>query len=145
MERAILLARQAEACGEVPVGAVVVADEEIVGEGFNQVISNNDPTAHAEIVALRAAAARCSNYRLPDTRLYVTIEPCTMCVGAIMHTRIATLIFGATEPRAGAVISQAKLEQAGYFNHRVEIVGGVLAEQCSALLTSFFRVRRLAK
>jgi tRNA(adenine34) deaminase len=142
MRRAIELAEQGEQLGEIPVGAVIVCDGEIIGEGFNQPISSHDPTAHAEVVALRVAASRIQNYRLVDTTLYVTLEPCTMCVGALIHARIARLVFGTTEPKAGAVISQSQLLDAGYFNHRMSMQGGVLAEICQHQLSDFFRRRR---
>ena len=142
MRRAIELAQQGEHLGEVPVGAVIVCANEIIGEGFNQPISRNDPTAHAEIVALRLAAQRANNYRVVDATLYVTLEPCTMCVGALIHARIARLVFGTTEPKAGAVISQSQLLDAPYFNHRMVAQGGVLAQDCQHQLSDFFRRRR---
>lgn len=142
MREALALAEQAGELGEVPVGAIVVQDGEIIGRGFNQPIRSCDATAHAEIVAIRDASQHCDNYRLPNTSLYVTIEPCTMCVGAMIHARVGRLIFGATEPRAGAVVSQASLLEAEYFNHRLSFVGGVLADDCSALMQNFFRNRR---
>lgn len=142
MRRAIELAGQGEQLGEIPVGAVIVCDGEIIGEGFNQPITSNDPTAHAEIVALRAAAEKIKNYRLVDSTLYVTLEPCTMCVGALVHARIARLVFGTTEPKAGAVVSQSQLLDASYFNHRINMQPGVLAETCQHQLSDFFRRRR---
>jgi tRNA(adenine34) deaminase len=142
MRRAIALAEQGEQLGEIPVGAVIVCGDDIIGEGFNQPISTHDPTAHAEIIALRAAAKHIKNYRLVDSTLYVTLEPCTMCVGALIHARIARLVFGTTEPKAGAVVSQATLLDASYFNHRVQMQGGVLAEACQHQLSDFFRRRR---
>jgi tRNA(adenine34) deaminase len=142
MQLALEQAQLAAAAGEVPVGAVLVRDNEIIASGFNQPISGCDPTAHAEVVVLRAASTQLSNYRLPDTTLYVTIEPCTMCVGALVHARIKRLVYGATEPRAGAVVSANKLLEGERFNHRIEVEGGVLAEQCGAILTAFFRDRR---
>ncbi len=144
MEMAINLAKQAESKGEVPVGAILVTLDQIVGQGFNQPISSNDPTAHAEIVAIRAAALARKNYRLTGSTLYVTVEPCTMCIGAILHARIGTLVFGAREPRAGAVVSQQNLLSEGYYNHRVKVKEGVLADQCSRLLIQFFKAKRLA-
>lgn len=144
MEMAINLAKQAESKGEVPVGAILVTSNQIVGQGFNQPISSNDPTAHAEIVAIRAAALARKNYRLTGSTLYVTVEPCTMCIGAILHARIGTLVFGAREPRAGAVVSQQNLLSEGYYNHRVKVKEGVLADQCSRLLIQFFKAKRLA-
>lgn len=142
MFRAIELAARGEQLGEVPVGAVIVCDHEIIGEGFNQPITSHDPTAHAEVVALRAAAERVQNYRLVNSTIYVTLEPCTMCVGALIHARIARLVFGATEPKAGVVVSQAELINSSYFNHRIAVQGGVLAETCQHQLSDFFRRRR---
>ena len=142
MRRAIELAGQGEQLGEIPVGAVIVCGDEIIGEGFNQPISSHDPTAHAEVVALRAAANRIQNYRLVDSTLYVTLEPCTMCVGALIHARITRLVFGTTEPKAGAVVSQSALLGSSYFNHRMSMQGGVLAETCQHQLSDFFRRRR---
>lgn len=142
MRLALDLAGQARAAGEVPVGAVVVLDDEVIGRGFNQPISQHDPTAHAEIRAIRDAAARLGNYRLPGSTLVVTVEPCTMCAGALIHARIARLVFGAREPRAGAVTSTATVLGNAALNHRVEVVEGVLAEECSELMTSFFKERR---
>lgn len=142
MDRAIMLASQAEALGEVPVGAVIVKDGIVLGEGFNQPISQNDPTAHAEVIALRNAAAAIENYRLVDATLYVTLEPCSMCVGAMVHGRIARLVYGATEPKAGAVESATPLINADWFNHQIEVKGGVLADKCSEQLSRFFKHRR---
>ena len=142
MRRAIELAGQGEQLGEIPVGAVIVCDDVIIGEGFNQPISSHDPTAHAEIVALRAAANHIQNYRLVNSTLYVTLEPCTMCVGALIHARIARLVFGTAEPKAGAVVSQSKLVDANYFNHRMNIKSGILADTCQHQLSDFFRRRR---
>src|SRR5690554_7555087 len=129
MQRALALARQGEALGEVPVGAVIVRAGEIIGEGFNQPISSNDPTAHAEIVALRDAARRAGNYRLPGSVLYVSIEPCVMCCGALVHARVEQVVFGAREPKAGAVCSHLGLLEAESFNHRVAWEEGVLADE----------------
>jgi tRNA(adenine34) deaminase len=143
MRQALTLAQQGAAAGEVPVGAVVVQDDAIIGSGWNQPITSADPTAHAEVVALRQAAQRQNNYRLPETTLYVTLEPCTMCVGAMIHARIRRLVFGATEPRSGAVCSHFRLLDAeGIYNHRVEWSQGVLAEECGLVLTRFFQSRR---
>jgi tRNA(adenine34) deaminase len=142
MSAALDLARQAGEANEVPVGAVVVIDDEIVGRGFNQPISRHDPTAHAEIEALRDAARRVGNYRLPGSTLIVTIEPCTMCAGALIHARVGHLIFGAREPRAGAVCSSATVLDNQQLNHQVEVTEGVLAEDCSRLMTEFFQSRR---
>ncbi|HWK53585.1 MAG TPA: tRNA adenosine(34) deaminase TadA [Hyphomicrobiales bacterium] len=144
MRHALVLAQQAGAAGEVPVGAVLVRAGVVLGEGYNQPIGSHDPTAHAEIVALRAAASRVGNYRLPDTTLYVTIEPCTMCVGAMIHARVARLVFGAREPRAGAVCSQHQLGSHPAYNHRIVHVEGVLEAECAALMRAFFRDKRQA-
>jgi tRNA(adenine34) deaminase len=142
MRRALQLAGRAADEGEVPVGAVVVMDGRIVGQGFNRPIRAQDPTAHAEIVALRSAAAQVGNYRLTGADLYVTIEPCLMCAGALVHARIARLVFGAREPRTGAVVSTLRALELPHLNHRVEVVEGVLAEEASALLRAFFAARR---
>jgi tRNA(adenine34) deaminase len=142
MREAIAEARRAEAAGEVPVGAVVVVGGEIVARGFNQPIGRIDPTAHAEIVALRAAAARVGNYRLTGAELYVTVEPCLMCVGAAIHARVGRVIFGAPEPRAGALGSATDALAVPGLNHRFAVTGGVLADECGALLTAFFHARR---
>lgn len=145
MQRALLLAERAAAAGEVPVGALVTRGDEVIGEGWNCPIGRRDPSAHAEIVALRAAARAAANYRLPGCTLYVTLEPCTMCVGALLHARIARLVFGALEPKAGAVASQLQLLAHSHFNHRVNWQGGVLAEPCGELVSAFFRARRAAQ
>lgn len=145
MREAIALAREAALAGEVPVGAVLVKDEEIIGRGINQTIGNSDPTAHAEIVALRDAAARLGNYRLIDTQLYVTIEPCTMCAGALVHARIATLCFGAREPRAGSIVSTLKVLDNESLNHRTEVIEGICRDECSDLMTQFFREKRIVQ
>lgn len=142
MRRALALAEQAADGGEVPVGAVLVRDGQVIGEGFNRPISSHDPTAHAEIVALRAASASVSNYRLPASTLYVTLEPCTMCIGAMIHARVGRLVFAAREPRAGAVCSQLQLCEHQGYNHKVQWSEGVLAAESSALLTAFFKARR---
>jgi len=142
MARAIELARHAEAAGEVPVGAVVVCDGELIGEGYNQPILSHDPSAHAEIIALRDAARHQHNYRLPGSTLYVTIEPCTMCVGAIIHARVETVVFGALEPKAGALVSHLQLHSQYMYNHRPDVIQGVLEESCRALITKFFREKR---
>jgi len=143
MQAALALAEQAAQAGEVPVGAVVVQNGEIIGRGWNRPISTNDPTAHAEIVALRDAAHNCSNYRLPETTLYVTIEPCTMCVGAMIHARVQRVVFGAPEPKAGALISQLQLAEETHWNHRLEVASGVCSEEAADLMRSFFQLRRL--
>ena len=145
-ERWMTLAlKQAEAAaqaGEVPVGAVLIAEGEVLAEAHNRSISAQDPTAHAEILALRAAAIRRQNYRLPRTTLYVTIEPCTMCVGALIHARIDQLVFGAREPRSGAVISRQNLLDSASLNHKVRYREGVLAEECGNIMQVFFQSRR---
>jgi tRNA(adenine34) deaminase len=142
MNRALQLAGEAAAKGEVPVGAVVVLDGKEIGAGFNAPISGCDPTAHAEIRALRDAAARVGNYRLPDATLYVTLEPCTMCVGAIVHGRISRLVYGASEPKAGAIESARRTLEEPHLNWDVTAVGGVLSDQCSQMISEFFSRRR---
>lgn len=142
MRAALDLAHEAAAADEVPVGAVVVVAGEIVGRGFNQPILRGDPTAHAEIVALRAAADRLGNYRLPGSTLYVTLEPCIMCSGAIMHARVERVVFGALDPKTGAAGSVVDLYAEERLNHHTEIQGGVLAEECGAILSAFFAARR---
>ncbi|OFW30270.1 MAG: tRNA-specific adenosine deaminase [Acidobacteria bacterium RIFCSPLOWO2_02_FULL_65_29] len=142
MNAALNEARRARDAGEVPIGAVVAIDGEIVGRGFNQPISSGDPTAHAEIVAIRAAAKAAGNYRLTGATLYVTVEPCLMCVGSLVHARIGTLVYGAAEPRTGAVVSTVRgLELPGHF-HQVAVVGGIAEEECRALMQAFFRAKR---
>ncbi len=135
-------ARYAGALDEVPVGAIVVLNGEIVGKGFNQPIGRHDPTAHAEIVALRDAAARLGNYRLPGCELFVTLEPCMMCSGAIMHARISRVVFGASDPKTGVAGSVLDVYAEQRLNHHATVVGGVLAAECGALLSSFFAARR---
>jgi tRNA(adenine34) deaminase len=142
MQQALALAREAEAAGEVPIGAVVVAGGEVVGRGFNQSIGNQDPTAHAEVQALREAATAAANYRLPDATLYVTLEPCAMCAGAMVHARIARLVYGCSDPRAGAAGSVFEIARSAALNHRVEVSSGVLEEECRDVLQAFFRARR---
>jgi len=142
MTRALELARQGEAAGEVPVGAVLVRDGAVLAEAWNQPIGSHDPTAHAEIVALRAAARKLGNYRLPATTLYVTLEPCAMCAGAMIHARVARLVFGAPDPLAGAAGSVFNLLQSPRLNHRVEIAGGVQEAECAGRLKDFFQARR---
>lgn len=142
MQAALELAREGGSVGEVPVGAVVVKEGEIVGRGFNAPISRHDPTAHAEIVALRDAAHRLGNYRLPGCDLYVTLEPCVMCSGAIIHARIARVIYGANDPKTGACGSVVDLFAEPRLNFHAEVTGGVLAEECGALLSGFFAARR---
>lgn len=142
MHAALALARTAGSLGEVPVGAVVVKDGDIVGRGYNQPIGKHDPTAHAEIMALRDAAQTLGNYRLPGCTLYVTLEPCAMCSGAIMHARIGRVVFGATDPKTGVAGSVINLYAEDRLNHHATIEGGVLAAECGALLSSFFAARR---
>lgn len=142
MERAVDLACRAGASGEVPVGAVLVREGAMLGQGWNQSIGACDPTAHAEMLAMRAAAVASGNYRLVNCTLYATLEPCPMCAGAMIHARITRLVFGAADPRAGAAGSVFNLLQTEVLNHRLQIVGGVLAEECGSLLRDFFRVRR---
>lgn len=142
MREALVLARHAWTLGEVPVGAVVVQAGAIIGRGFNQPISSNDPTTHAEIVALRAAAKHLQNYRLVDCELYVTLEPCMMCVGAMLHARVKRVVFGAMEPKTGAVGSVLNLPAEPQLNHHAEFIGGVLAEECGNMLKAFFAERR---
>jgi tRNA(adenine34) deaminase len=142
MGRALALAQCAAEAGEVPVGAVLVRGDEVIGEGWNQPIGVCDPTAHAEVLALRAAAARVGNYRLVDSTLYVTLEPCPMCAGALVHARVGRVVFGAVDPRAGAAGTVFDLLQSAALNHRAEVIGGVLGDACGALLRDFFRARR---
>jgi tRNA(adenine34) deaminase len=142
MQRALDLAARAEAEGEVPVGALVVLNEEVIGEGWNRPIAGHDPTAHAEIVALRAAAQHLRNYRLTGATLYVTLEPCPMCAGAMVHARIGRVVYGATDPIAGSAGSAFNILQAETLNHRIEIVSGVMADESSKRLREFFRRKR---
>lgn len=142
MRQALSLAQQAAAAGEVPVGAILVSDNHVISTGYNQPISQHDPCAHAEIVALRAAGKQCKNYRLINATLYVTLEPCMMCAGAMVHARIEKLIFAARDPRAGAVVSKLRLLEQEFLNHRVQYEEGILAAECSAMLTEFFRAKR---
>ena len=142
MRRALALAREAAAAGEVPVGAVVALDGEIVGAGRNQPIATQDPTAHAEIVALRQAAAAVGNYRLTGATLAVTVEPCLMCVGAMVHARVGTVVYGAAEPKAGALTSTIAAHELPSLNHRLVAVGGVLEDECREVMQAFFRARR---
>lgn len=142
MRQALSLARRAEAAGEVPVGAVVAVDGEIIGEGWNQPVGSHDPSAHAEILALREAGARVGNYRLVDATLYVTLEPCAMCAGAMVHARIRRLVFGAFDPKTGAAGSVFDIVRSPQLNHQVEVTAGVLADECGGLMQSFFRSRR---
>lgn len=142
MRQALELAAQADERNEVPVGAIVVLDDQVIGRGFNIPISGCDPSAHAEIQALRDAASHLENYRLVDATLYVTIEPCSMCAGAIVHSRIKRVVYGALEPKAGVAISQTHFFEEAWLNHRVEVQGGVLAEECSSKISDFFARRR---
>jgi len=142
MRNALALAQRAQVEGEVPVGAVVVLNDEIIGEGWNQPIGTHDPSAHAEMVAMRVAAQFQQNYRIPGATLYVTLEPCTMCVGAIIHARVARVVFGAYDSKTGAAGSVFPLLSSDKFNHRVEITGGVLETQCAEQLRNFFQSRR---
>ena len=142
MRRALDLAREAEAAGEVPVGAVLVQDERLVAEGWNRPLGSHDPTAHAEVVALRAAGKALGNYRLAGTTLYVTLEPCLMCVGAIVHARVERLVFGAPDPKSGAVHSLYHGFELAGLNHRVAVTAGIMAAECGAILKDFFRARR---
>ena len=142
MRQALDLALQACAAGEVPVGAVVVQGGEVIGEGFNAPISSADPTAHAEVRALRAAAARVGNYRLPGATLYVTLEPCVMCVGAMLHARVARVVYGAADPKTGAAGGGVDLFALEPINHHATVQGGVLAHECGEVLRKFFRQRR---
>ena len=144
MRLALEQARRALEAGEVPVGAVVLLDGEVVGKGFNQPIASRDPTAHAEVVAIRAASAVVGNYRLTGATLYVTVEPCLMCVGAMIHARIGTLVFGTAEPKSGAVLSTVCAPELPGLNHRLDIVGGVLEDECRDIIQGFFRERRQA-
>jgi tRNA(adenine34) deaminase len=144
MREALSLARQAGASGEVPVGAVVVKDEAVVGRGYNRPVSSKDPTAHAEVIALRDAAERIGNYRLAECELYVTLEPCAMCAGAIMHARVSRVVYGAADPKSGACGSVVDLFAENRLNHHATIVGGVMAEEAASLLQDFFSARRRA-
>lgn len=142
MRLAIEQAHQAESLGEVPVGAVLVIEGALIAAAFNAPISGCDPSAHAEIAVLRKAAELRKNYRLPFSTLYVTIEPCTMCMGAMIHSRVQCVVFGAREPRAGAVVSQLQLAGQPFYNHQIEVTEGVLADECGALVSTFFRAKR---
>ena len=142
MAAALELAREARERGEVPVGAVLVMDGEILGRGFNQPVSRNDPTAHAEIVALRDAGREAGNYRLPGSTMYVTIEPCQMCVGAMVHARVARVVYGTPEPKAGAIESAMRAHEHPSLNHRLEATGRVMEEECRDVIQAFFKERR---
>lgn len=145
MQRALVLARQAADSNEVPVGAVIVRNNQVLGEGSNCPIGGCDPTAHAEIQAIRQAALKEANYRIPDSTLYVTIEPCTMCLGAIVHARIARVVFGAKEPKAGVLESNSLLETFSFFNHSLAWEGGVCEQECTDIMQAFFSHRRAMK
>lgn len=142
MRRALQLAHHAASQNEVPVGAVIVLNGEIIGEGWNQPIRSNDPTAHAEIIALRNAAEKIGNYRLIDTEMYVTLEPCIMCVGAMVHARISRLVYGADDPKTGAVKSVFNLSEAPFLNHKIAWEGGILKDECGKILQNFFKLKR---
>ncbi|MBD9415501.1 tRNA adenosine(34) deaminase TadA [Pseudomonas sp. PDM16] len=142
MREALELARQGAERGEVPVGALLVQGGEVVGRGFNCPISTSDPSAHAEMVAIRAAAQVVQNYRLPGSTLYVTLEPCSMCAGLIVHSRVSRVVYGTTEPKAGVAVSRGQFFAQDFLNHRVLIEGGLLAEECSEMLSTFFKARR---
>lgn len=142
MRLALAEAQRAAELGEVPVGAVLVQNGQVIGRGFNQPISSHDPSAHAEMVAIRQAATAAQNYRLPDSTLYVTLEPCTMCAGLLVHSRIGRLVYGAQEPKSGAVLSRSQVLEQPWMNHRMLVEGGVLAQEAGEMLTRFFRERR---
>ena len=142
MKAALIEARKAQEAGEVPVGAVVVLDDAVIGAGFNHPISSHDPTAHAEVIALRAAGRAIGNYRLTGATLYVTVEPCLMCVGAMVHARIGLVVYGAAEPKAGALESMTRAHELDGLNHRLNTIGGVLEEESRELLQAFFKQRR---
>jgi tRNA(adenine34) deaminase len=142
MREALALAAEGAERGEVPVGAVLVQDGEVIGSGFNCPISTSDPSAHAEMVAIRAAAQAVQNYRLPGSTLYVTLEPCSMCAGLIVHSRIARVVYGTTEPKAGVAVSRGQFFTQDFLNHRVLIEGGLLAQECGEMLSAFFKARR---
>lgn len=142
MQHALSLADKAEQAGEVPVGAVLIKDDEIIAEGWNHPITEHDPTAHAEIMALRAGAKKLNNYRLVDTTLYVTLEPCVMCAGAIIHARVSKVVFGASDPKTGAAGSMFDILGTEKLNHKVEVERGVLEKECADKLRRFFKARR---
>lgn len=142
MRHALVLAERAQAAGEIPVGAVIVADEENIGEGWNACVGENDPTAHAEIVAIRRAGLEIQNYRMPEATMHVTLEPCAMCAGAIVQARIQRVVFGAYDPKAGAAGSVFDVLDNAHLNHRARVLGGVEAEACGRLVTAFFKARR---
>ena len=142
MQLALQMAQRAYELDEVPVGAIVVQDGKVIGQGFNQPIKSLDPSAHAEVVAIRHAATNIENYRLINSCLYVTVEPCTMCTGLLIHSRVQRVVFGATEPKAGAIVSALQLAEQPFYNHKLQTEGGVLATECSALMSQFFAQRR---
>ncbi|KAG1682725.1 tRNA-specific adenosine deaminase [Nymphon striatum] len=142
MEHALELADRSRQEGEVPVGAVLIKDDQIIGEGWNQPIAKHDASAHAEIMAIRAAGLNENNYRLPNTTLYVTLEPCTMCAGAIIHARVERVVYGAPDPRTGSAGSATNIFSGDYHNHKVQVEGGVLRNECGQILKDFFRERR---
>jgi len=142
MQHALKLAQRSQDEGEVPVGAVIIKDNQLIAEGWNQPIDKHDATAHAEIMAIRAAGKALKNYRIPNTTLYVTLEPCTMCAGAIIHARIANVIFGATDPRTGSAGSAVNVFAGDYHNHQVAVSGGVIQAECSQILKDFFKAKR---
>ncbi len=143
MQRAYELAEKAKSQDEVPVGAVIILENKIIGEGWNQPISSNDPTAHAEVIALRDAGNNIDNYRLPDATMYVTLEPCAMCAGAIVHARIAKLVYAADDPKTGACGSVYNLLQTEELNHKVEIEKGIMEDECRSLIQDFFKTKRV--
>lgn len=142
MREALIEARKAKEAGEVPVGAILLLNEKVIGRGHNNPIQTKDPTAHAEILALRQGARYCSNYRLPGSILIVTVEPCVMCVGAMIHARVEELIYGAADPKAGAIASCFQLAESSVLNHRIRVTAGILEEECGAVLKAFFAARR---
>ncbi len=142
MKHALMLAERSRDEGEVPVGAIIVKDDELIAEGWNRPIETHDATAHAEIMVIREAGRVLNNYRLPDTRIYVTLEPCTMCAGAIVHARIGHLFFGAPDPRTGTAGSAIDLFSQTYHNHQVDVTGGIMQDECGEILTAFFKARR---
>jgi tRNA(adenine34) deaminase len=142
MQQALSQAKLAAAAGEVPVGAVLVRDSQVISTGFNQPITNSDPSAHAEMMALRAAASDEANYRLPGTTLYVTLEPCTMCAGAMLHARVDRVVFGATDPKTGAAGSVLNVFSEKQINHQTVVEGGIMSEECGQILRNFFKERR---
>ena len=145
MRLALAQAQQADRLDEVPVGAILVRDGVVIGQGFNQPIGQHDPTAHAEVQCLRDAGRHVANYRLPGTTLYVTVEPCAMCFGALVHARVERLVYGTPEPKAGAVVSGARLTEVAAFNHQITVLGGVLEDECRETMVQFFQRRREAK